>query len=435
MHIAALLPPDERDRLMIFAKSNEIFPLPAGVSQPFSYYGVHLDESRGKRQYTFRLYMPEADSVSLVSGFASWEIGKKMTRLAGGVWELCFPCDKSLEGECYKYKCSIGGKTVYRTDPFATREEGQGGFASVIATGIFAPAPMPSEARDAPVHLLEVSLASFLTRRNRFPFDAGGACSYRELAEKLVIYMKSTGYTHLKLLPRERGDTVSLFAPSPRHGTPEEFAAFVDILHQNGVRALVSFFCPETPEEAVLTPSAAAWFLSQYSLDGVYFENASGTAPHPAFKDALSRLISQYPDRLFFADGDYGDALYGRSAEREEAFVSLLTSPPDERRRALDSLLPLLSEKRALASQSKRLTRGGEASLMESFFGSYEQKFSANRLYQFLLTVANGAKLSFMGQSLAPFRPWREELLPEWYMADFKLHRAHRRFVRALNQF
>ena len=51
-----------------------------------------------------------------------------------------------------------------------------------------------------------------------------------------------------------------------------------------------------------------------------------------------------------------------------------------------------------------------------------------------LLTVSKGDKLSFMMQSLAPFRPWQDHLLPEWYMADFKLHRAHRRFIKALNR-
>jgi len=435
MHICCVLPPNERERSMVFAQNNEKFPLPVGVSQPFSYYGVHGEEGHSAHLYTFRFFMPDADSVSLVSGFTSWDMGKKMNRLENGVWELVYSCDRSLEGECYKYKCTLRGEVSYHCDPFATREEGRGGGASVIATEIPKPDPIAKERGEAPIHLLEVSLASFLTRHNRLPFEEGGACRYGELAEKLVIYAKSTGYTHLKLLPREKGENISLFAPSPRHGTPEEFSAFVDILHKNGLRLLVSFYYPETVEECALVLSASVWFLSQYAIDGVYFEDNASGMPHPHFQTGLSRLAFRYPDALFMGDDCGACALaVTRSASREEIFVKPLTLPFDQRQDALSSLFCALCEGGMLASQSKSLTRGGERSLMESFYGSYEQKFSANRLYQMLLTVARGEKLSFMAQSLAPFRPWREELLPEWYMADFKLHRAHRRFVRALNQ-
>lgn len=435
MHICCVLPPDERERSMIFAQNNEKFPLPVGVSQPFSYYGVHSEEGRGGRLYTFRFFMPDADSVSLVSAFASWEMGKKMTRLDGGVWELVYPSDRSLEGECYKYKCTLRGEVSYYCDPFATREEGCGGGASVIATEISKPDPIAKEKGEAPIHLLEVSLASFMTRHNRLPFENGGACRYRELAEKLVIYAKSTGYTHLKLLPRKRCENLSLFAPSPRHGTPEEFSAFVDILHKNGLRVLVSFYAPENDEESTLVLSASVWFLSQYAVDGVYFEEASHTPLPSSFKEGVSRLAFRYPDALFMGDALMADLFaVTRSSSREDVFVKPLMLPFDQRQEALSSLFCALCEGDMLASQSKSLTRGGERSLMEGFWGSYEQKFSANRLYQLLLTVAKGEKLSFMTQSLAPFRPWRDELLPEWYMADFKLHRANRRFVRALNQ-
>ncbi len=420
---------------MIFAQNNGKFPLPVGAVQPFSYYGVHSEHRQNERLYTFRLFMPDADSVSLVAGFISWEQGKKMTRLDNGVWELTLTTDRSLEGKCYKYKLVLDGAVFYVCDPFATCEEGCGGGASVIATEIPKPDPIVREKGERPLHLLEVSLASFMTRRNRLPLEEGGACCYRELAEKLVIYAKSTGYTHIKLLARDKGDAVSLFAPSPRHGKPEDFSEFVDILHKNGVRLLVSFYYPETERESELTISASAWFLSQYAVDGVYFEESTGVVPQPCFQEGLSCLEFRYPDALFVSDSiDKPDSFCYRSSNREDAFAHLFSVPSDVRCDALASFFPRLCEKGVFASQSKRLTRGGETSLMESFFGIYEQKFAANRLYQFLLIVAKGPKLSFMAQSLAPFRPWREELLPEWYMADFKLHRAHRRYVRALNQ-
>lgn len=420
---------------MNFAFSNEILPLPKGILQPYAYYGVHLEHRMNERVYIFRYYHPTAESVFLVSGFLSWETGKKMTRLADGVFELFLTSDRSLEGECYKFRALIGGESVYLTDPFATAEEGQGEGASLVACEIPRALPIVKEKGDRPLHLLEVSLTSFMTRNNRLPLEQDGACSYRALAEKLVIYAKSTGYTHLKLLCRDADKVSSLFAPSPRHGTPEAFSAFVTTLHDNGVRLIASFYYPDTDRRTELTLSAAAWFLSQYAFDGIYFEENPSRVVSPLFAEGLSRLKFRYPDALFVGDRHPNILLAeSRDASREDAFVSLLTTPFDTRRKVIPVLFASLSPSNAFSSQSKALTRGGERSLMESFVGSYEQKFAQSRLYQLLLIVSRGAKLSFMGQSLAPFRPWREENLPEWFMADFKLHRAHRRYIRALNQ-
>ena len=429
---------------MDFTLTTADLPLPTAFSSHDAYYGVHVLTTTDAKVYTFRVYAPNAQSVSLVSGFFSWDNGKRMTKAMGGVWEITFPFDRSLEGECYKYKLTTDEGVFYITDPFAKREEGRGGRASLVATEIASAKTdtpwqeMPKVAQ--PLHVLEVSLASFYTKDNRLPYEESAACHYRELAEKLVIYLKSTNYTHVKLLPRVPSEDTSYFAPSPRYGTPSDFAAFVDTLHQNGVGVILSFYYPKTPYQSALLLSASEYFLAHYALDGIAFEANDADIPEIviAFLEKTAAWKARFPDAYFFCDRVAHKSFLHITAERdtgrEDVFSELLIAPPDQRG---DKLIPLtealISEKR-FASQSKELTRGGKNSLMEAFYGSYEQKFAANRLYQTLLTVAKGCKLSFMMQSLAPFRPWQDHLLPEWYMADFKLHRAHRRFVRALNR-
>lgn len=426
------------------AASIRIFPLPEAYSSPLHlhrYFGVQLEKTVYGRTYIFRYFDPVAEAVFLTAGFLSWDVGKKMTRLDNGVWEYTLPTDRSLEGECYKFKVTANGVTTYRTDPFAKREEGQGENASVIAAE--SPEadrllPFCRSPRSDALHVLEASLSSFFTKGNRLPYEDGAAPSFRELAEKLTIYTKSTGFTHVKLTPQK--DSGSLFAPCARHGTPEDFAAFVDILHQNGVGVIASlpFWLENTDYRLIL--SAADYLLSHYAFDGISFEG--GTAAPDATRAllySLSHLKAAYPDAILLAEQESAETpspirAY-RSTAREKSFTDVLFAPPNERESLLPALTAALLESGTLASQSKALTYEGKGSLMESFFGSYEQKFSQSRLYRMLLMAAKGPKLSFMLQSLAPFRPWHDDLLPEWYMADFKLHRAHRRFVRALNRF
>ncbi len=94
---------------------------------------------------------------------------------------------------------------------------------------------------DAPISVYEVHLGSW--RRAE-----GGErpLSYLELATQLVEYVHWMGFTHIELMPITEHpfdgswgyQPVGMFAPTIRHGTPAEFAAFVDAAHQKGLGVL-----------------------------------------------------------------------------------------------------------------------------------------------------------------------------------------------------
>ncbi|MBQ7364283.1 MAG: alpha amylase C-terminal domain-containing protein [Clostridia bacterium] len=443
----------------------ERFPLASGTLTalgdlcdfPFklhTYLGVHRTDTDTSRTYTFRYFAPSATAVYLVSDFLSWENGKRMTRLASGVWELTLTSERSLEGASYKYKVYRETVSDYCSDPYATREEGRGGYASLIATE--APVCTDSAAWEAhrraqgkkPLHFLEVSLTSLVTKKNRLPYEEGAAYRYDELARALTVYAKSTGYTHVKLLSPSLFEKNSLFAPAPRHGTPDDYAACLSYLHQNGIGTILALPLPHTEEDACRVLAASDFMLSHYPIDGLWFEapmdGQDGQMSTDTLFSAFCSLQKRYPHAIFGCDCTESpesvnnlaipEGFLVRHTHTEDVLTDHLALPPALRAKDQERLIDALVSQ-ALASQSKRLTRGGKESLMMRFFGSYEQKFSENRLYHMMLIASGSPKLSFMLASLAPFRPWQDSLLPEWYMADFKLHRAHRRFIRALNRF
>jgi 1,4-alpha-glucan branching enzyme len=91
---------------------------------------------------------------------------------------------------------------------------------------------------EQPISIYEVNLGSW-----RRPRDGRRYFNYRELAHQLVEYVQQMGYTHLQLMPITEYpfdgswgyQATGYFAPTSRHGTPDDFQYFVDYCHQHGI--------------------------------------------------------------------------------------------------------------------------------------------------------------------------------------------------------
>ncbi|HTZ18515.1 MAG TPA: 1,4-alpha-glucan branching protein GlgB, partial [Dissulfurispiraceae bacterium] len=105
----------------------------------------------------------------------------------------------------------------------------------------------------SPISVYEVHLGSWMR-------DIGKGCwflTYRELAEKLIPYVKEAGFTHIELLPVMEHpfdaswgyQTIGYYAPTSRFGEPADFMYFVDICHQNSIGVIADWVPAHFPKD------------------------------------------------------------------------------------------------------------------------------------------------------------------------------------------
>jgi len=199
---------------------------------------------------TFRVWAPNAKRVFVTGEFCSWypytyEMKKINDR---GIYEIKVP--GVCEFDAYKYVIvTHSGVELWKADPYAKHAETRPLTASKVYT-------LPEykwkdkkwmDNRTVPYHqpmnIYEVHLGSW--KHN----EEGKELSYRELAHRLVEYVKEMNYTHVELLPvteypydKSWGyQATGYFSPTSRYGTPEDFMYFVDICHQNNIGVILDW--------------------------------------------------------------------------------------------------------------------------------------------------------------------------------------------------
>ena len=226
--------------------------------------GAHPYEVDGVQGVSFAVWAPNATRCSVIGDFNQWD-GRRhpmRKRVECGVWELFVP---GVEvGALYKYELlgPEGELLPLKADPVAFRAQHPPETASVVAglvdhpwsDGAWMAEREHRQRPDAPVSVYEVHLGSW----QRIGTGAGRYLSYQELADKLVSYVADMGFTHIELLPVSEYpfdgswgyQPTGLYAPTIRHGTAEEFAAFVDACHQAGIGVIIDWVPAHFPSDA-----------------------------------------------------------------------------------------------------------------------------------------------------------------------------------------
>ena len=226
--------------------------------------GAHLRTVDGVDGVTFAVWAPNASQVSVAGNFNHWDGRYHPMRSLGasGVWELFVP--GLQEGELYKFLVRDRSGMVHaKTDPYGTHFEGPPNNASIVCNprkhvwqdGAWLRRRAEQAGQpDRPMSIYEVHLGSW----RRKPEDGDRLLSYRELAPMLGDYVTELGFTHVEIMPVAEHpfdgswgyQVTGFYAPTHRFGTPEDFAWFVDHLHQRGIGVILDWVPAHFPRDS-----------------------------------------------------------------------------------------------------------------------------------------------------------------------------------------
>ena len=208
----------------------------------------------------FCTWAPHAAAISVVGDFNGRDAAANpMTRLnEQGLWGATV--ELTHDYDCYKYQITTAnGRTLYKADPFAFHTQTPPENASKIYRlagyrwhdAEWMTERAAQDARSLPVNIYELHIGSW--RRNA----DGNYYSYLQLAEELPTYLTEMGYTHVELLPPTEYpydgswgyQVTGYYAPSSRYGTPHDFMALVDALHEASIGVIMDWVPAHFPKD------------------------------------------------------------------------------------------------------------------------------------------------------------------------------------------
>lgn len=229
--------------------------------EAYRYMGIHKETVNGKPGMSFRVWAPNAASVSVVGDFNEWDTEKHpMEKVSAGVWELLLPQRLEKFARYQYYIVTEDGQGLYKSDPYApffdtrpgtsSRWYDIEGFQWTDDKWQKQKAEHPHYTQ--PVNIYEVHLGSW--RR----YADGNVFSYEKMAEELIPYVKDMGYTHIEIMPITEYpfdgswgyQVTGYYAPTSRYGTPKQFMSFVNACHEAGLGLIMDWVPAHFPKDA-----------------------------------------------------------------------------------------------------------------------------------------------------------------------------------------
>lgn len=228
--------------------------------------GAHPMTVDGEEGVYFAVWAPNAAAVSIVGDFNEWdENATPMERLEPlGIYQIFLTGIKV--GDIYKYCVTAqDGKKTLKADPYGFQAELRPNNASVVADisdfkwhdSRWMKKREKFDDKKNPMFVYEVHPGSW-KKHEQTEEDEDGFYNYREIAHELAAYVKDMGYTHVELMgiaehPFDGSwgyQVTNYFAPTSRHGSPEDFQYFMNYMHEHNIGVILDWVPAHFPRDA-----------------------------------------------------------------------------------------------------------------------------------------------------------------------------------------
>lgn len=226
----------------------------------YDFLGAHKVCWDGKDGVVFRVWAPNALTVSVVGDFNEWDqCANYMYKISGGgVWELFI--EGLGEYEIYKYCVETPWfEKVLKADPFAFHTQTRPDNASRIydynqynwTDSKWFEDKASKNHFEQPLNIYEIHAGSWKK------YTDGNVFSYDKLADELIPYLKEMGYTHVEFMPMTEYpfdgswgyQVTGYFAPTSRYGAPHQFMEFIDRCHNEGIGVILDWVPAHFPKD------------------------------------------------------------------------------------------------------------------------------------------------------------------------------------------
>ena len=213
----------------------------------YEFLGAHKENDG----FVFRVYAPNAKSVSVVGDFNNWDNNAHvMHKISPGIYEVYVSNAKVYD--CYKYAITTKkGKVINKADPYSFHSQTNGDDASKVYSldgyewndKVYVESRNKRSHYNSPMNIYEVNFASWKKHAD------GNYYSYKTMADELIPYVQEMGYTHIELMPLYEFpfdgswgyQATGYFAITSRFGTPHDFMYFVDKCHQANIGIIMDW--------------------------------------------------------------------------------------------------------------------------------------------------------------------------------------------------
>ncbi|WP_294199460.1 1,4-alpha-glucan branching protein GlgB [uncultured Chryseobacterium sp.] len=226
-------------------------------------FGAHSAEKDGVQGVYFSVWAPNARKVSVIGNFNSWNPDGHILfpRWDGsGIWEGFIA--GLTWGTLYKYAIeTYRGEILEKSDPYALSWEQNLQAASLVSTTWYEwkdkgwmENRWKKNTLNAPLSVYEMHLGSWM----RDEHNPERYLNYRDIASKLIPYIKETGFTHVEFMPLMEYpydpswgyQITGFYAATSRFGSPQDLMFLIDELHRNEIGVILDWVPSHFPGDA-----------------------------------------------------------------------------------------------------------------------------------------------------------------------------------------